>query len=120
MDVMRANRRGRHAVGSFSEQRVCILISLRRLDEVEHARASKNPADALRDTRAAELQWREHGFGPGAIRDRRDETFLGGAEERLAGHGIRGIAPDEVEAGWRATQERRREGIVVEAGSSHR
>ena len=35
-----------------------ILIPLRRLDEAEHARASKNPADALRDTRAAELAHR--------------------------------------------------------------
>jgi RimJ/RimL family protein N-acetyltransferase len=92
-----------------------ILIPLRRIDEAEHARASKNPADALRDTRAAELQWREHGFGPWAIRDRRDESFLGGAELRLAGHGIEGIASDEVEAGWWVTEERRREGIATEA-----
>ena len=69
----------------------------------------------MRDTRAAELQWREHGFGPWAIRDRRDESFLGGAELRLAGHGIEGIAPDEVEAGWWVTEERRREGIATEA-----
>ena len=92
-----------------------ILIPLRRLDEAEHARASNNPADALRDTRAAELQWREHGFGPWAIRDRRDESFLGCAELRLAGHGIEGIASDEVEAGWWVTEERRREGIATEA-----
>ena len=69
----------------------------------------------MRDTRAAELQWREHGFGPWAIRDRRDESFLGCAELRLAGHGIEGIAPDEVEAGWWVTEERRREGIAIEA-----
>ena len=92
-----------------------ILIPLRRLDEAEHARASKNPADALRDTRAAELQWREHGFGPWAIRDRRDESFLGCAELRLAGHGIEGIAPDEVEAGWWVTEDRRNDGIATEA-----
>ena len=52
-----------------------ILIPLRRIDEAEHARASKDAADALRDTRAAEVQWREHGFGPWAIRDRRDESL---------------------------------------------
>ncbi len=44
-----------------------------------------------------------------------DESFLGGAELRLAGHGIEGIAPDEVEAGWWVTEERRREGIATEA-----
>ena len=36
-------------------------------------------------------------------------------ELRLAGHGIEGIAPDEVEAGWWVTEERRREGIAIEA-----
>ena len=92
-----------------------ILIPLRRIDEAEHARASKDAADALRDTRAAEVQWREHGFGPWAIRDRRDESFLGGAELRFAGHGIEGIAPDEVEAGWWVTENRRNEGIATEA-----
>ena len=69
----------------------------------------------MRDTRAAELQWREHGFGPWAIRDRRDESFLGGAELRFAGHGIGGIAPDEIEAGWWVTEGRRKEGIASEA-----
>ena len=92
-----------------------ILIPLRRIDEAEHARASKDAADALRDTRAAEVQWREHGFGPWAIRDRRDESFLGGAELRFAGHGIEGIAPNEVEAGWWVTENRRNEGIATEA-----
>jgi hypothetical protein len=64
------------------------------LDEAEHAAASGDPAAALRDTRAAEVQWREYGFGPWAIRDLRDEGFLGGAELRFAGDGIEGIAPD--------------------------
>ena len=40
------------------------------------------------------MQWREYGFGPWAIRDLRDEGFLGGAELRIAGDGIEGIAPD--------------------------
>jgi len=92
-----------------------ILIPLRRLDEAEHAQASKDAADAARDTRAAEVQWREHGFGPWAIRDRRDESFLGGAELRFAGYGIEGIASDEVEAGWWVTEDRRNEGIATEA-----
>jgi len=69
----------------------------------------------LRDTRAAEVQCREYGFGPWAIRDLRDERFLGGAELRFAGDGIEGIAPDEVEAGWWVTKERRNQGIASEA-----
>ena len=92
-----------------------ILIPLRRLDEAEHARASNNPADALRDTRAAEVQWREHGFGPWAIRDKLDDSFLGGAEVRFAGDGIDGIEPNEAEAGWWVTKDRRKEGIATEA-----
>jgi len=92
-----------------------ILIPLRRLDEAEHVEASGDPADAVRDTRAAEAQWREHDFGPWAIRDRRDNRFLGGAELRIAGQGIEGIAPDEVEAGWWVTEDRRNEGIATEA-----
>ena len=60
-------------------------------------------------------QWRDHGFGPWAIRDRRDNSFLGGAELRFAGDGIDGIAADEVEAGWWVTEARRNEGIATEA-----
>ena len=69
----------------------------------------------MRDTRAAEAQWREHEFGPWAIRDRDDHRFLGAAELRVAGQGIEGIAPDEVEAGWWVTEDRRNEGIATEA-----
>jgi RimJ/RimL family protein N-acetyltransferase len=92
-----------------------ILLPLTRFDEAQHARASNDAADALRDTRAAEIQWEEHGFGPWAIRDRGDDCFLGGAELRFAGAGIEGIAPDEVEAGWWVTANRRNEGIATEA-----
>jgi RimJ/RimL family protein N-acetyltransferase len=92
-----------------------LLTSLTRLDEAEHASASGRPADALRDTGAAEVQWRECGFGPWAIRDLREESFLGCAELRLAGDGIAGIEPDEVEAGWWVAEERRNQGIATEA-----
>jgi RimJ/RimL family protein N-acetyltransferase len=92
-----------------------ILTPLSLLDEAEHARASGDSEDAVRDTRAAELQWREHGFGPWAIRDLVDNSFLGGAELRFAGDGIEGIAPDEVEAGWWVTENRRNQGIATEA-----
>jgi RimJ/RimL family protein N-acetyltransferase len=92
-----------------------ILMPLTRLDEAEHAFASRNKPDASRDTRAAEVQWREHGFGPWAIRESRSNAFLGGAELRLAGDGIEGIAADEVEAGWWVTEGRRNEGIATEA-----
>ena len=75
------------------------LLPLTGLDEADDARASRNAADASRDTRAADAQWREAGFGPWAIRDTRDDAFLGCAELRFAGEGIEGIAADEVEAG---------------------
>ena len=69
----------------------------------------------MRDTGAAEVQWRECGFGPWAIRDLGDERFLGCAELRLAGDGIDGIEPDEVEAGWWVAEVRRNQGIATEA-----
>lgn len=92
-----------------------VLTPLSRVHEAEHQRASGDPEAAARDTRAAELQWREHGFGPWAIRDRAEHTFLGVAELRLAGAGIEGIAPDEGEAGWWVTESRRNQGIATEA-----
>ena len=92
-----------------------ILTPLSALDEAEHARASGDSDDAVRDTRAAELQWRDHGFGPWAIRDIGDHSFLGGAELRFAGDGIQGIDPSEVEAGWWVTEHRRNQGIATEA-----
>jgi RimJ/RimL family protein N-acetyltransferase len=64
---------------------------------------------------SANMQWQEHGFGPWAIRAKRDNRFLGGAELRYAGEGIDGIAADEVEAGWWVTEDRRNEGIATEA-----
>src|SRR3954454_22371167 len=39
------------------------LLPLTGLDEAEHARASRNPEDALRDTHAAGPQWRGGGLG---------------------------------------------------------
>jgi RimJ/RimL family protein N-acetyltransferase len=91
------------------------LLPLTSLDEADHGRASRNAADAVRDTRAADVQWREHGFGPWAVRDKQDNSFVGCAELRLAGDGIEGIAADEVEAGWWVTEDRRNEGIATEA-----
>src|SRR3954464_11586419 len=91
-----------------------ILTPLCPLDEAEHARASGSSDDALRDTRAAELQWR-HGFGPWAIRGVGDNSFLGVAELRFAGDGIEGIAPDEVEAGWWVRENRRNQRIATDA-----
>jgi len=99
----------------FLRTRRLILIPLTRRDQAEHALASGDPADGLRDTRAAEVQWRRYGFGPWAIRDLEDEAFLGGAELRFAGDGIEGIDPDEVEAGWWVTEGRRNQGIASEA-----
>ena len=102
---------GSHA-GNSAEQAIVlrtprlILMPLSQLDEADHARASGNSDDASRDTRAAGPQWRQHGFGPWAIRDRGDNSFLGCAELRFAGEGVDGIAPDEVEAGWWVAENR--------------
>ena len=111
----RANRRS--AIGGSIVLRTerLLLTPLTRLDEAEHASASGRPADALRDTGAADVQWRQCGFGPWAIRDLKEERFLGCAELRLAGDGIDGIEPDEVEAGWWVAEERRNQGIATEA-----
>jgi RimJ/RimL family protein N-acetyltransferase len=92
-----------------------LLVPLTSAHEAEHARASGDAADALRDTQAGEVHWREHLFGPWAIRDQADDAFLGGAEVHFAGPGIEGIAPEEVEAGWWVTEARRGEGIATEA-----
>jgi RimJ/RimL family protein N-acetyltransferase len=92
-----------------------ILSPLSRLDEAEHRQASGKSDAASRDTRAAALQWRLHGFGPWAIRSRDENAFLGVAELRFAGDGIDGIAPNEVEAGWWVTESRRSQGIATEA-----
>lgn len=111
----------RHSVGDSAHHARAlrtarlILTPLSPVDEAEHARASGSSDDALRDTRAAELQWREHGFGPWAIRDLGDNSFLGAAELRFAGDGIEGIAPYEVEAGWWVRENRRNQRIATEA-----
>src|SRR3954454_1853207 len=111
----------RRSVGDPAKQAIALrtarltLTPLSALDEAEHARASGNSDAALRDTRAAELQWREHGFGPWAIRDPGDNSFLGAAELRFAGDGIEGIAPNEVEAGWWVRENRRNQRIATEA-----
>ncbi|HEY2353683.1 MAG TPA: GNAT family protein [Gaiellaceae bacterium] len=92
-----------------------ILLPLGLDDEADHARASGRAEDAARDTAAGATQWHEHGFGPWAIRDRRDNAFLGCAELRIAPDGIEGIAAGEVEAGWWVAEGRRSEGIATEA-----
>ena len=51
----------------------------------------------------------------GPSRDKQGSCFLGCAELRLAGDGIEGIAPDEVEAGWWVTEDRRNDGVATEA-----
>ena len=92
-----------------------ILTPLSLRDEPEHRHASGKADAASRDTRAADLQWRQHGFGPWAIRGRSEGGILGVAELHFAGEGIEGIAPDEVEAGWWVTESRRSQGIATEA-----
>jgi RimJ/RimL family protein N-acetyltransferase len=119
-DTSSAGRRGANRASAIDGGIVLrterlLLTPLTRLDEAEHASTSRRPADAFRDTCAAEVQWRECGFGPWAIRDLRGQRFLGCAELRLAGDGIDGIEPNEVEAGWWVAEERRNDGIATEA-----
>jgi RimJ/RimL family protein N-acetyltransferase len=107
---------GDQAVDAIVLQTARLILSpLSQLDEAEHQQASGKSDAASRDTRAAALQWRQHGFGPWAIRDRGENGLLGVAELRFAGDGIDGIAPDEVEAGWWVTEGRRGQGIATEA-----
>ena len=72
-------------------------------------------SDASRDTRAAHVQWREHGFGPWAVRDKQGKAFSSAAPSCARRCRIDGIAPDEVEAGWWVTEDRRNDGIATEA-----
>ena len=90
-----------------------VLTPLCLLDEAEYAQAFGNADDAPRATSSAELQWRQHGFGPWAIRRDRPTEFR--SQLRYAGEGIDGIAPTEVEAGWWVTESRRNDGIAAEA-----
>ena len=92
-----------------------VLTPLDAQDESDHALASGRADDAARDARSATRHWLRHGFGLWAVRDRGDGSFLGVAELHVAGPGIDGIAPDEVEAGWWVTESRRDEGIATEA-----
>ena len=113
---MQGSDAGDRTVGALVLQTVrLILTPLSRLDEAEHRQASGKSDAAARDTRAAALQWRQHGFGPWAIRERGGNSFLGVAELRFAGNGIDGIAANEVEAGWWVTESRRSQGIATEA-----
>jgi RimJ/RimL family protein N-acetyltransferase len=70
---------------------------------------------ARREVEYAELHWAEHGFGPWAIHERGSERLAGVLEVHLAGEGIGGIEPDEVEIGWTVAPDRRRLGIATEA-----
>src|SRR4051794_27752774 len=72
-----------------------LLTPLTRLDEAEHASASRRPADALRDTGAAEVQWRGGGVGPLGVRGLREGRVLRCAGVGFAGGGVDGVEPGE-------------------------
>ena len=74
--------------------------------------------DALRDTRAADVQWREHGFGPWAVLTSGSSSSAAPSCSRRRRH--RGHRPDEVEAGWWVTEDRRNDGIATSDGSGDR
>ena len=114
MDATRANQRGRHAAGSFSEQRV----DPDPAETTRRGRARTSVEQPRRRIarhsrrRAAVARARLRPLGdPGQTRRELPRR----RRAALAGHGIEGIASDEVEAGWWVTEERRREGIATEA-----
>jgi RimJ/RimL family protein N-acetyltransferase len=73
------------------------------------------PEHDARECAASEEHWAAHGFGPWAVHDRVDGSFVGVAELHFAYPGVEGISTDEVEAGWSIAAERRGEGLATEA-----
>ena len=69
--------------------------------------------DARRETADAEAHWARHAFGPWAVLE--DGRFVGFAEVHLAGEGIGGIDPREIEVGWVIAHDRRGRGLATEA-----
>ena len=98
MDATPANRAGAHADReSVSEQRVLILIPLKRLDEAGRAPTSKKTppthAPTLPPPSCSERSTASPLGDPG---QERDESFLAASPScALPGHGIKAITPDE-------------------------
>jgi ribosomal-protein-alanine N-acetyltransferase len=55
-------------------------------------------ADEVFDAMLA--HWREHGFGWRSVLDPASGDWLGFVGLNIVGHGVDGVAPDEVEIGW--------------------
>ena len=91
-----------------------VLRPLQADDLDDYRRLGIRLAAALRELEYADTHWQEHGFGPWAVLERGSEHFAGIVEVHLAGEGIGGIEPDEVEIGWTVASGRRRLGIATE------
>jgi RimJ/RimL family protein N-acetyltransferase len=63
----------------------------------------------------AEEHWAAHSFGPWAVFDRTDSSFVGVAEVHFAYPGVEGLSTDEVEVGWSIVADRQGEGLATEA-----
>ena len=92
-----------------------ILVALARLHEAEHARASKT----LLTHCVIPAPPRCSGESMASARGRSGTGWMTASSAApscaLPVDGIEGIAPDEVEAGWWVTENRRNEGIATEA-----
>jgi RimJ/RimL family protein N-acetyltransferase len=92
-----------------------VLRPLRESDLGLYRRLRVRAESARREVEAAVEHWAVHGFGPWAILERGSEEAIGVLEVHLAGPGIGGIEPNEVEIGWSVVPDRRNEGVATEA-----
>jgi RimJ/RimL family protein N-acetyltransferase len=92
-----------------------VLRPLRDDDLGLYGRLRVRAEAAQREVDAAVEHWAAHGFGPWAILERGSEEAIGVLEVHLAGSGIGGVEPDEVEIGWSVVPDRRGNGIATEA-----
>jgi RimJ/RimL family protein N-acetyltransferase len=87
-----------------------------RADDLDDYRALGIRREAAqREVDYAVAHWAEHGYGPWAIHERGLAALAGVVEVHLAGEGIGGIQPHEVEIGWTVAPGRRGLGVATEA-----
>jgi RimJ/RimL family protein N-acetyltransferase len=99
-----------------------VLRSLRRDDRSwlasMHVGAGGSPEDAELELEEALAHERAHGFGHLVAETPGTAEPVGVVELHLAGEGIVGIDPEEVEIGWIVLPDRRGEGVATEAAGA--
>ena len=91
------------------------LLPLTSRDESDHARASRNAADALRDTRAADVQWRDTASAHGPSGTSRAAVSSAAPSCVSPATASRASPPTKSRRGWWVTEDRRNDGIATEA-----